>query len=250
MGWRNYTDKVKRYFPFTQQEIKDFIIILVLFAFIHSFNKWGDVQFDFGIGIQNYAISLIVVGTALFIHHAGQRLAAAKYGLKAEQKLWWPGLLFGLIVVMLTRGAVQLFFASGLFIHTLKAHRLGQFRYQTNVSTYATVSLWGPLANILFGTFIKTLELWTPLAINAQIVQSIFVFNLWFAALNMLPVPPLDGSRVFYASRLIYAFVAGAIIGYVGLIYFFNIYSYIYALIIGIIVWLTFYLFFERHLVK
>jgi len=247
MSWRNYWDKVTRYFAFSNEEISAFVITVLVFAFIDSFDQWGYERFDVLIGLKNYLISLIIVGTALFVHHAAQRLAAIRTGFRAEHKLWWHGLVLGLILVVFTRGTVELFVASGVFIHMLAAHRLGVFRYGPNIDTYAMIALWGPLANIFFATVVKTLELWTPLPLNPEIVQAIFVFNLGFAALNMLPIPPLDGSRVFFASRLTYAFVAGTIIGYVALIYFFNAYSYIFALLIGGAVWLLFLIFFESH---
>jgi Zn-dependent protease len=35
-----------------------------------------------------------------------------------------------------------------------------------------------------------------------------FVVNLWLAAFNLIPVPPLDGSKVFAWSKLIWAIIA------------------------------------------
>jgi Zn-dependent protease len=36
--------------------------------------------------------------------------------------------------------------------------------------------------------------------------------SLLMAAENMLPIPPLDGTRVFFASRMTFAIIGGAII--------------------------------------
>ena len=86
--------------------------------------------------------------------------------------------------------------------------------------------------------------------LSHSIGNELFVLNLSFAAWNLLPIPPLDGSKVFYYSRLTYVFIFGSIASYVFMVYFLNIYSYIYALLIGCVIWLLYYIFLERKLVK
>ncbi|MEK6822832.1 MAG: hypothetical protein AABY13_03305, partial [Nanoarchaeota archaeon] len=44
-------------------------------------------------------------------------------------------------------------------------------------------------------------------------IASTFVgINVMMAVLNLLPIPPLDGTRVFFVSRLFYAVAFGAVL--------------------------------------
>lgn len=72
----------------------------------------------------------------------------------------------------------------------------------------ALVAVAGPLTNLLiafvvFGVSVvigKPVELFTsPQGIDGLVLQTIVLVNLGFFAFNILPIPPLDGSRVVYA---------------------------------------------------
>jgi len=66
----------------------------------------------------------------------------------------------------------------------------------------ALVALGGPLTNfiIAFVAFGVWAVLGTPLTgITSQIFTTIISVNLGFFLFNILPIPPLDGSRVLYA---------------------------------------------------
>lgn len=67
----------------------------------------------------------------------------------------------------------------------------------------ALVSLAGPLTNILLavgGALLFRFLDWVPIlfpAIIGWILYKIVAFNLLLAIFNLLPIPPLDGSKVF-----------------------------------------------------
>lgn len=66
----------------------------------------------------------------------------------------------------------------------------------------ALVALGGPLTNLLlafvfFGIWVLTGM--PQIGIGAQILTTAVAVNLGFFVFNMLPIPPLDGSRVLYA---------------------------------------------------
>jgi len=246
MNYHSYKDVIIRYFSFSKFELRAFIISVLIFAFIENFDRWGESVFDATVGLQNLLLSIVVVASALFVHHAGQRLAGLYYGFRVEQQLWWHGLLLGLIGVIVTNGWLKLFFGSGTLIYVLETHRLGKHRYGANLLDFSRVCLWGVLANVFFAAVVKTLQLWTPLPLNPVAVDRIFFFNLYFAVLNLIPIPPLDGSRILFASRLLYAFVMSALAGYLVLVYFFGVFSFFYSFAIGIGCALLFYILLER----
>lgn len=64
----------------------------------------------------------------------------------------------------------------------------------------ALVGVAGPLTNLLLGFIGFVLFVFIPNAgILSNFLQVFFIVNLSFFIFNMIPLPPLDGSRVLYA---------------------------------------------------
>jgi len=241
---RNYIDKLKRYFWFSQEEHLHFWIVVVGLALIFSWNNWGGTTFDATTGVMNFGIALIFLTLTVFAHHAGQRMMALALNFKAEQRIWWYGLIGGLMLAVISGGKIQFLAATGTLAYILPAHRLGAFRYGPNIGSISKIVLMGPLFNIFFAGLVKSLQ-W--LGLLGGYADALFTLNLWFAAVNLFPIPPLDGAKVFFHSRLTYVFIAVTILSYVFFINAFNLYSYIFALLTGCVGWLLFYIFFERN---
>lgn len=245
---RNYIDKLRRYFWFSREELKGLALVIAVFAFVFSLSEWidgGSSVYEIG---RSLAVSLVIVAVSVMVHQAGQRLVGIARGFKVETKVWWYGLLICLALGVMSRGKLMFFAATGMWVHHLAVHRLGMFRYGPNVEAMAWIAFAGPAANILFATIVKNIQMYlTFIPLNPEIAEKIFFFNWLFAGINLLPIPPLDGSRLFFMSRLWYAFIAGTIIGYLFLITV-GVYSYWLALLIGGATWLIFYIFFERLL--
>ncbi len=74
--------------------------------------------------------------------------------------------------------------------HMLRDQRYGSLK----------VALAGPLANILIAIFLGLVVRFASLTLSASLVEalSIIIFiNLFLALFNLIPLPPLDGSKVF-----------------------------------------------------
>ncbi len=243
----NYGDKVKRFFRFTKEEYRDFICLVILFGFILSFTQWGTVAFDAAAGFKSWLIACFIVALGLFVHHAAQRLIALYWGFRAQQKIWLPGLALGLVLVFLSNGNVMLFTATRTFIHVLPVHRLGKYRYGPNLRAYGSVCMFGPLANVLFAAVAYVLSY----AIPGRFLMDLAMFSLVLGLWNALPIPPLDGGKMFYASRLIYSWWAGAVLGFIGAVWALGLAivpAILVALVTGTIIWLVIWIAFERHL--
>ncbi len=232
MSFRNFIDKLKRYFWFSAEELKAFVIVVLVGALIYSWNDWGIDRFDASVGIINFILAIILVTIAVFVHHAAQRVFALQLGFRAEQSLWWYGLIGGLLLAILTRGNLIFFAATSTMIHLLPIHRLGSFRYGPNLATLSKIVFMGPFANAALALLSKWLIFWG--LVSPEAGHRFFLLNAMFALTSLLPIPPLDGSKIMYSSRIEYlvvflCFAAFAVLGYV-----FRVYSATWAFVIGL----------------
>jgi len=148
--------KIKRYFKFSPLEIRHFIIIVVVFAFIISIREWGPGdQFEFLTGLFNFLRAIIIIAISLFVYHSAQKIAGLHVGYRVEYQLWSLGLLFGLILVFVTTSFNATFWfwflvPGGILVHHLAKHRIGFYRYGLGYFAVGMIAFAGPVASIIF----------------------------------------------------------------------------------------------------
>ena len=238
-------DKIKRYFKFTPLELRSLIIAILVIAFIISFREWGYGRvFSFRLGLFNYFNAILIVALSFLVHISIQRIWSLGTGYRLEWKMWSFGLLFGLIIAFLTNGLFWLILPGGFIVHHMAGHRLGWFRYGINYWAVGLIAVTGPFASIFLAAIFKSLSgfVLTPL------IQKVIIFNIAYAVYSLLPIPPLDGSRTFYGSRMLYAFsVAGIVAAAILLNLNIGVWvAVISSFFIAIILWLLYYIFFEH----
>ncbi len=236
-------DKIKRYFKFTPLELRSLIISILVVAFIISFKEWGGESFSFGVGLFNYFNAVLIVAVSFLIHISIQRIWSLGTGYRLEWKMWSFGLLFGLIMVFLTNGLVWLILPGGFIVHHMAGHRLGWFRYGINYWAVGLIAVVGPVASIALAAIFKALSGF----MFGSLIQKVITFNIAYALYSLLPIPPLDGSRTFYGSRMLYAFaVAGIVAAAILLNLNISVWlAIISSFFIGLVLWLLYYIFFE-----
>jgi hypothetical protein len=240
---RSYWYSLKKHFPFTKQEKSALLISLVVLTIITAFNDGSD-SFQIDHWLLNLFFVFIMVLLSFGVRHLGYRLLGIKMGFRVEYQIWAYGLLAAIVVCLITNGRVLLLIPGGIMVYHIEVLRLGAFRYGPSTYHFALIALFGSLSNIIFGTLLKQINIWFFANANADL-DRYFVYNLWFAACNLLPLPPLDGSRMLFYSRLLYVFVFGSFVGY-WLLAWLGYYSYVISLVIGVIAWLAFYHKYER----
>jgi len=245
MSYRDFVDKAKRYAKFSKSEYRDFWIVAFILAVVFSWSKWGKIDFDLFVGLGNLIIAFIISLIILFVHHMAQRLYALKYGLQVKHKVWWPGIALAFLVAIFSNGTFLILAVSGTYVSVLTIHRLGRYHYGPSLKHYAMIALAGPAANLILAGLVKFIQL-QLLPLPAALVDQFFIFSIAFAAWNLLPIPPLDGSRIVFSSRLLYALVIGSVIGYIFLFQTYGIFSWLWAILIGIATWLAFYVILEH----
>ena len=142
--------------------------------------------FSLGRGFEelpiNFLVSLIAVGGGFVLHELAHKYVAQRYGFWAEFRYWQTGLILGFLMaftplLFLAPGAVYI--SSGVY---------GMSRRQN-----AYISLAGATTNVALAFLFTFLEGFVGGRIASFAVQ----INLLLAMFNMLPIPPLDGSKVF-----------------------------------------------------
>jgi len=235
----DFIDKVKKYFRFSKDEVKTILISSLIIGFVFALRNWKHAT------IGDFISGVIVVLISILFHITIQKIFAIHIGFNAEYKLWWYGILISLAVSILSRGKIWwLALPGGIIFSFMARFRLGKFRYGLNYWPMGWIGFSGPIASIILGTIFKNINLWV-LATPSPLLDSIFMFNLAYAVCTMFPIPPLDGHYMFFASRPWFAVLFGTIFGY-GILIALGIYSWVWAVIIGIIIWLVYYLTFEK----
>jgi membrane-associated protease RseP (regulator of RpoE activity) len=209
MSLHNYWDKVRRHFSWNRQDWIKWLVVAIAFGFILTVQGWLTNAVTLATQLRNLLIAAALCGIALFIHHAAQRLMALYSDAEAGQEVWWNGLLIGILLSVISGGTVPFLAATGTYVKDLPLHRLGHYRYRSGTVVKMLVAVAGPIANVVTAMIALACLLWKPELWWCKDFASV---SLFMAAENMLPIPPLDGTRVFFASRMGFAIIGGAIV--------------------------------------
>ena len=134
--------------------------------------------------------SFVAVITAFLLHELAHKALAQRYGCYAEFRAYPMGLLLGI----LTAAFGFLFAAPGAVMIS------GSVSSRQN----ARISAVGPGTNFaLAGAFFG---LWFgfgagPDSLVPQLIATVAFVNLFLGGFNMVPFPPLDGSKIFAYNR-------------------------------------------------
>ena len=245
MSLANLGDKIKRYYKFSNKELLSIAITTIVIAFIISFRDWGPGDpVNIHLGLINFFNSILIVLLSLLLVESAVRIAALSFGFQAEYEPFTIGLFISIVITFVSRGFVWFFMPNGFKLEPLTAHRLGHHRYEVDYFTLGMISLFAPIMHIALAIFFKAVYIAAP---NAILLKA-FHLNTLMAIYQILPIPPLAGSKVFFGSRMLYAFsFIGVIVASVFL--YSNLPSWLSilgALVIALICWILYYIFFEK----
>ena len=236
--------KMRRYYRFTASELRGFIISIIVLSFIISFEEWGKDRFSFTVGLFNWFNAALIVTFVFIVYNFVQRLSGWSVGYNVEYKMWSTGLFIGLVFAFVSKGRIWILLPGGIIIHHLAGHRLGHFRYGLNYFQHGMVAVAGTLSLITMAALFKILNT----AFYSSLLDKLILFCIILAIYDILPIPPLSGSRLFFGSRMVYAFMFSVtVVAGVLLLLDINVMMAVFGSIaIGIILWLLYYIFFER----
>lgn len=126
----------------------------------------------------------ITVGTGFVLHELAHKFVAMRFKGYAEFKMWTQGLILALVFslfgfVFVAPGAVYIY--------------LSRITKMQN----GLISLAGPLMNLALSLFFLVLGFVLPFKFGELNIWGFASFvNIWLGLFNMIPIFPLDGSKI------------------------------------------------------
>ena len=163
-------------------------VLIIAFSFAITRNNllWGlNNGFNFQELPFGLLLSFLGVITAFFIHEIAHKFMAQKHGLWSEYRMFPQGLLIAFFLGVFT-GFV--FAAPGAVMF-----RGGSRDYETG-----RIALAGPLANIIIAGVMLLVYLFIFFedGLLGPITGFICYINAFLAMFNLLPIGPLDGTKI------------------------------------------------------
>ncbi len=157
---------------FSRQEIKELFIAWIILTIILSHFK-----------LALFPVSFAAVGTAFVCHELAHKYYAQKYNMFAEFKLWKEGLALAMLLAVMTKGNFVFAAPGAVYIYG---------SYITKEQN-GKISLAGPFLNLI----IATISLFIYVTISKSVLfSSLVVINGYLGFFNLLPIAPLDGSKI------------------------------------------------------
>ncbi len=167
--------------------------------------SWLTITAAFSMVISNFfsvldpptalLISAVGVGTGFILHELAHKYVAIHYGANAEFRMWQAGLILALVLPIVTFG--QFLFAAPGAVYIYGANIT---RKQNGI-----ISLAGPLTNIIIAIFFIVLAFIFPESIIASIALIAARINFFLGFFNLIPIGPLDGTKIFAWNKAIWA---------------------------------------------
>lgn len=188
---------------FTREEIRDMIIAVIALSILYSFTITRSSGWSIDTLMLFIPISFVAVGLGFILHELGHKIVAQKFGFFSEFRRWDYGLILGFLTVPL-----------GFMVFAPGAVYFGSYGRMVTAEENGKISLAGPVVNVVLAilALLLTLSVRPYLSMeNAGVMYIVlltlvltFNVNSFLALFNLLPIPPLDGSKVIQWNIPIY----------------------------------------------
>ena len=169
---------------FTPDELKELGISAIVIGFVFAWiMRKSDIFLKMNFLIV-FVIMLIAVGTAFICHELAHKAMAQKHGCWAEYRMWETGLIIAFFLAV----TIGIVFAAPGAVYIEKGY------YPISRRESGIISVAGPSTNLLLAIGFLMLSFKT--GVLGTLGNIGFLINTWLALFNMIPFPPLDGSKV------------------------------------------------------
>jgi Zn-dependent protease len=189
---------------FSPGEIGSIIIAWVVISIAISIGEFYNYFSGATVDLAVVAGAFIATFTGFVLHEMGHKFVAIRHGYVAHFQIWTLGLVLTLVTAVAFQGTF-LFGAPGAVYITPAAaagyygsnyysrRRMGDPAHENMV-----ISAAGPGMNLAFALVFLVLMIMIPINGFVTTVETIgFSLNVGLGSFNMLPIPPMDGSKIF-----------------------------------------------------
>jgi len=170
-------------YTFTFAEIRDLLISALVLGLIFTFGNWS---------LKNFFMSIGIVGPALILHELAHKFVAQKYDLVAAYVMWPTGIAIALLVAFMTQGSMIFAALGAVMIAPVYHTRLGYKFIGLTSTELGKISIAGPLTNLVIAIISYLM-----IPLNPEFFLMSANINCWIALFNCIPIPPLDGTKIF-----------------------------------------------------
>ena len=170
---------------FSRIEIRDISIAIAVLtaAFTIIFCDWALFSSDFMVNMMWWiVVSFVLVIMSFMLHEMGHKFTAQRFGAWSEFRMYPTGLVLCLVMSVLG----FLFAAPGA------VYIRGYITDEMN----GKISLAGPAVNVVISVIAISSWLIIGDGLSASIFFLLGYMNAFLALFNMIPIPPLDGSKI------------------------------------------------------
>ena len=200
---------------FTKREILSLCSSILILGFVFGFDD-GQETLKFGYWVLNLFKSLIFVTIVFVLYLSAQKLQARHFGADCTYKIWSLqrfgfnvrhkipfkipiGIILSLFFVFISKGKLTFTAIGEKEINS--NIKTGRKRIDITEFEESLIILAGPLMNVLLIMVANIIS--NVSNINLDLFVNI---NFYFALFNLLPLPGLDGMKLFFGSRSLYIF--------------------------------------------
>ncbi len=178
---------------FTTTEIRDILISVVALVLIFSWKPFPEFGLDLG-KVASYTIIILI---AFVLHEMAHKFMARRFNMTAYYKMWPQGILAGLVFMIL---GLRIVAPGAVMVYPHRFARWGFRRPKPEAASaeMGLISLAGPATNLFLAI---TFSLFT-----GHLFSQLVFINAWLAFFNLLPIPPLDGSKVLIWKPWVWGF--------------------------------------------
>lgn len=135
-----------------------------------------------------FGVALVGIGAGFVFHELAHKGVAQRFGYYAEFRMWRLGLIIAVASAVLSFGKFLFFAPGAVYTSTYKT---------PDPREEGLISAAGPASNIVLAGLFYLLAAGSGDAELWSIIGSFgFQVNLWLAAFNLIPFPPLDGVKI------------------------------------------------------